>query len=51
MDNPPTKPCCQEATNRRPGEAPEPFTVEVCQVCGCRHFRLKIDLAEIFGRR
>ena len=49
MTNGELKACCTEAANRERVEVREPFTVERCTVCGCRHYTLALDLAEVFG--
>jgi hypothetical protein len=38
------KPCCQEPENLEKRESEKPdLTLLVCRVCGCRHFRLRLD--------
>lgn len=37
------KECCQKADNLVPHQGRPDLTVNVCKVCGCRHFELVID--------
>lgn len=37
------KSCCQIQENREPLEVRKDLLVETCKVCGCRHFRLKVE--------
>jgi hypothetical protein len=41
---PPAKSCCQAVENRDIRDSERPgLALEVCRVCGCRHFELSLD--------
>lgn len=44
---PGVKPCCQEQTNLVRTEEGAEHTVDTCDVCGCRHWRVYVDLTRI----
>lgn len=37
------KPCCQQSSNLTRQQVQPDLTIDVCSVCGCRHFVLKAD--------
>lgn len=37
------KPCCRKAENLVRSRLKPDLTVDTCQLCGARHFRLKAD--------
>jgi hypothetical protein len=42
------KPCCQDPANLEPRASDVPGeVVQVCRVCGCRHFGITIDTMTI----
>jgi hypothetical protein len=42
------KPCCQDPANLREEDTGRAeLAMRRCAVCGCRHFRLKADLATV----
>lgn len=43
MVNPQIKSCCQKAENLVRTRLRPDLVVDVCKVCGCRHFGLKVE--------
>lgn len=43
----PRKECCSQPKNLTETQERPDLTVQVCQVCGCRHFELTINPGKI----
>ena len=43
MERPRIRPCCQEPENLMRSRLGPDSVVDICRVCGARHFRLKAE--------